>query len=59
LLLELQRLQVLQIYPESTSGFPNAGKVMAVMMTSLFSKILGKLSEIGYSLPAYDPNGLL
>jgi hypothetical protein len=28
-------------------------------MTRIFAKILGKLSEIGYSLPTYDPRGYL
>jgi hypothetical protein len=49
----LQRLLVLQIPPESTSVFPRIGQGMAIMMARIFAKILGKLSEIGYSLPAY------
>src|SRR5215510_1061354 len=55
----LRRIQVLQIHPESTSVFPSIGQNMALTMTKIFLKILGKLCEIGYSLPAYYPNMLL
>jgi hypothetical protein len=54
----VQWIQVLQIHPESTSVFPSIGQRMAVTMTRIFSKILGKFSEIGYSLPAYGPHVL-
>ena len=43
----LQRIQVLQIPPESTSIFPSMSQDMAVTMTSILSKILGKLSKSG------------
>src|SRR5713101_2689073 len=54
----LQRIQVLQIHPESTSVFPSIDQGMVLTMARVFSKILGKLSEIRYSLPAYCPKVL-
>src|SRR5262249_46011083 len=52
----LLRIQVLQIHPESTSVFPSIGQSMALTMTRIFLKMLGKLFEIRYSLPAYCLN---